>query len=202
MIGTGDQILKALKCCSFLVCIISYVSTVSAQELFYNTYSGGLQLDVAEDIVGTLDGGYLVTGWSENFNWAKSGLLIKVDSVGDVDWAKSYHGSNDLQLLKIKESPDGNYIVAGLYEEVIEASVYFYIMKITSLGDTLWTKTIGCGKETELTGLEVTSDKIIIGGSTSCYSSSSIAELNSTYLVMTNSLGEPNYGRGILYIDW
>jgi hypothetical protein len=182
---------------SLIVGFIIAVLPTFGQNIFYRTFTSGNGADVAQDIVETSDGGSLIVGWSENLHFKNAGLIIKVDSIGDLQWAKSYLGNQSSSFYKIIQSTDSNYIVAGLYESVDESS-YFYLMKIDQLGDTLWTRTVGCGKETELTGLELNGDRIVLGGSTDCYTdtSSGINILNSTYLVMTDLNGMPLYGRG------
>ncbi len=52
---------------------------------------GGSSDDVAEGIVKTYDGGYIVVGYTYSYtNGGRDAFLLKVDSTGNMQWAKSY----------------------------------------------------------------------------------------------------------------
>jgi uncharacterized delta-60 repeat protein len=75
---------------------------------------GGAGGDWAYFIQQTSDGGYIVTGDTKSFGVGKNDcLFIKLDSSGNVSWAKTYGGSNYEWPNSIQQTLDGGYIVAG-----------------------------------------------------------------------------------------
>ena len=67
---------------------------------------------------------------------------MKLDSAGNIVWAKTIGGSYDDIANSIIQSNDGGYVVAGMYS-FGERHSNFYVVKLDSSGNVLWTKTIG-----------------------------------------------------------
>lgn len=86
----------------------------------------------------TKDGGYVVIGstWFSELIW-----LIKIDSLGDTSWTKSFHnpfpmmGSTITSEGIIQTADNGYIIIGGLGYGDVAGGV---IIKTDSLGDTLW----------------------------------------------------------------
>ncbi len=146
--------------------------------------------DIASDDWGysvqqTADRGYIITGYTSlNGNDV---LLIKTDSLGEILWSKTYGGSNDDQGCSVKQTTDGGYIVVG-YTSSFGVGLYnVYLIKTTSNGDTLWTKTYGGNSVDFGLSVQQTIDGgYIIGGSSQSFTTGSI---EGAYLIKTNSLG-------------
>ena len=92
----------------------------SGHEEWTKTY-GWPGDDYAESIQQTSDGGYIVAGiiYSDagdiidgNYREDDYGI-IKLDSVGNKIWDKTYGGSNNDGATSIQQTSDGGYIVAG-----------------------------------------------------------------------------------------
>lgn len=99
----------------------------------------------------TPDGGYIIGGinqkqgnvsWDEQLPW-----LIKTDSVGNIEWDKTY-GSKDtlnLPIYDVTLTQDGGYAFVGGIgaEQFVSTATYLpWIVKVNGMGDTLWTRTI------------------------------------------------------------
>jgi len=69
--------------------------------------------------------------------------LIKTDSDGDTLWTKNYGGANDDRFVSIQQTADGGYVAVGFTESFGVDSIDIYIVKTDSIGNMLWTKTIG-----------------------------------------------------------
>jgi hypothetical protein len=77
---------------------------------------GGTSIDKAYSIKQTMDGGYILAGYSSsnsgdislNDYWA-----VKLDTAGGITWQKSLGGSGDDWANSIQQTTDGGYIVAG-----------------------------------------------------------------------------------------
>lgn len=81
---------------------------------------GGSLHDQANDVIQTIDGGYMVAGKSESTNGDVTGnhyyfdyWVAKLDTAGTLQWQKSLGGSSIDEGRSIFQSNDGGYIVAG-----------------------------------------------------------------------------------------
>jgi hypothetical protein len=86
-------------------------------EQWSNTF-GGLNNDggcyEASFARQTIDGGYIITGYTESFGAGqKDGYLIKTDANGVEEWNKTFGGSGDDQACSVQQTTDGGYVVIG-----------------------------------------------------------------------------------------
>jgi arginine repressor len=104
---------------------------------------GGSGNDYAYSIIQDLDGNYVVVGWGNSFGAGNNDIyVVKLDSSGNVVWTKTIGGSGDDGANSIIQSSDGAYVIAG-HTNSFSSSYDFYVVKIDSSGNVLWTKTIG-----------------------------------------------------------
>ena len=69
--------------------------------------------------------------------------LIKISPSGNQIWTKYYGGSNYESARSVKLCLDGGFILAG-HTALSDTSIAkIYLVKTNTIGDTLWTKTIG-----------------------------------------------------------
>ena len=81
--------------------------------IWQKTY-GGVNDDVAYAVQQTSDDGYIIAGQSSSFaNILGDMWVLKVKSNGDIDWQKTYGGSDSNSANFIRQISDGGYIVAG-----------------------------------------------------------------------------------------
>ncbi len=107
-----------------LIYIIVYATLIycaNSQDIQWQKSFGGTAKDRAFSIQLTSDGGYVVTGYSFSDdgdvveNQERSDLwVLKLDDLGDIEWKKSYGGSNWDESYAIQQANDGGYIIAGL----------------------------------------------------------------------------------------
>ena len=67
--------------------------------------------------------------------------LVKVDSLGNVQWNKTYEGQSIPISKYLIQTSDGNYAIAGEYVFTSQQKVGFWLAKLNPNGDTIWTKT-------------------------------------------------------------
>jgi uncharacterized delta-60 repeat protein len=104
---------------------------------------GGNGDDYAHSITQSSDGGYVVAGYTTSFGAGSYDFyVVKLDSSGNIIWTKTIGGSGDDQALSIIRSSDGNYVVAG-WTNSFGSNYDFYVVKLDSSGNIIWTKTIG-----------------------------------------------------------
>lgn len=98
----------------------------------------------------TPDGGYLMTGSNNTSGLSAGGmdiLLVKLDSLGDVEWAKIHGGPSHDFAEGVIVSPNGGYaIVATSYSYPVSGAAGdrdAVLLKVDSLGDFEWAKSYG-----------------------------------------------------------
>jgi hypothetical protein len=69
--------------------------------------------------------------------------LLKLDSLGDTLWSKTYFEEQCVEGLVIEELNDGGFIIAGLREASYGEFGKVLLLKTDSLGDTVWTRIYG-----------------------------------------------------------
>jgi len=105
---------------------------------------GGSRWDIANSIIQSSDGGYVVAGYTKSFgagDW--DFYVVKLDSSGNVLWTKTIGGSKGDGANSIVQSSDGGYVIAGWTESFGAGYEDIYVVKLDSSGNVVWTKTIG-----------------------------------------------------------
>ena len=126
----------------------------------------------SECIRQTLDGGYFIlaneydvsyNGNSENI------MLFRTNEFGDTIWTKRYGGNGIDNGEYFTETPDGGYLIVGSTESFGAGGSDVWLVKIDSIGNTEWTKTIGGPEDDYGKYVQVTSDSgyIVTGGTKS-----------------------------------
>ena len=83
-------------------------------EHFWSQTYGGTHHDVAWDVVETGDGGYALAGYTESFGaGGYDAWLVKTDSLGNMEWNKTYGGTHHDVAYGMVETGDGGYALAG-----------------------------------------------------------------------------------------
>lgn len=147
--------------------------------------------DVGYSVQQTLDGGFIVTGRTNNFGAGFSDVyLVKTDANGIPGWAKSYGGASYDQGQSIAQTSDSGFIIAGQTISFGAGNDDIYLIKTNSIGDTLWTKTIGDSGVNSANSIQSTFDGgFIITGTTSRIGSGII----NCFLMKIDSIGNINW---------
>ncbi|UCC40638.1 MAG: hypothetical protein JSV96_04110, partial [Candidatus Aminicenantes bacterium] len=134
-----------------------------------NTY-GGVSDDGATSIQQTEDGGYIVAGWTHSFGAEDGDLwILKLTSSGDIEWQRTYGGSEWESGGSIQETSVGGYIVSVRTESFGAGDRDLWILKLTSSGDIEWQRTYG-GRLNDGGGIQETSDGgYIVAGATESF---------------------------------
>ncbi len=145
---------------------------------------GGSEIDQLSTLNETSDNGYIMGGYSEsNISGDKtednSGLsdywVIKLDSVGNIEWQNTIGGHGYDVLSEVQETSDGGYILGGRSEspmsgdktEISQGSSDYWVVKLDITGAIQWQNTIGGNDYDFFTLLQQTSDDgYIVGGFT------------------------------------
>ena len=126
--------------------------------LWTRTY-GGIGDDEAWSVQQTIDGGYILAGFTASFGAGSFDFyLVKTDSLGSVVWAHTYGGSNGEYAFSVQQTIDGGYIVAGVTGSFCTGYDDFYLVKTDNRGDTLWTQTYGGSDQSRAYSVQLTMD--------------------------------------------
>jgi len=86
-------------------------------NFLWKTCFGGSQIDYGTSLKHTLDGGFIVSGISNstdgNLTLNNGGMdvwVLKLDSVGNLEWQKSFGGSSQEDSYSIIQTNDGGYV--------------------------------------------------------------------------------------------
>jgi hypothetical protein len=117
---------------------------------------GGTADDYAFDVQQTSDNGYIVAGSTESNDFQVSGnhgyedaWIVKLSGTGELQWQKTFGGTDDDRPYCIRQISDGNYIFAGQTWSadgditLNQGWTDGWIVKISDSGSLLWQKTIG-----------------------------------------------------------
>lgn len=109
----------------------SYASPISQQ---WNKTYGGISIDVSTDIYQTLDGGYILAGFTDSFGVSIAGfgiLAVKLNSNGEIQWQKVYKANNYFDIVNtFMQTEDGGYILAGYTFPFSSSTAMALILKL------------------------------------------------------------------------
>lgn len=143
---------------------------------------GGNNTDRLKSVRQTADGGYICGGESSsNQTFDKNegcwgGLdywVVKLDSVGAIEWQNTIGGTQDDRLYSVCQSADGGYLVGGSSKSGISGKKTepnlgaedYWIVKLNSNGAIQWQNTIGGSGWDEIHAIEQTNDEgFVLGG--------------------------------------
>ena len=109
-------------------------------KTFYVT--GGLpNLNYPYCIQQTVDSGYIVAGIT--YGAGMDMYVLKIDSSGITQWAKTYSGTSNDYAMSIQQTSDGGYIMGGWSQSW--SGFHSTVLRLDAVGDTLWTKIFNGG---------------------------------------------------------
>lgn len=106
---------------------------------------GGYGSDGAWSVSQTLDGGYILAGWtfSHGGGYLGNAWLVKTGTDGEIDWHAPFGGSGADRGYAVSETADGGYIMAG-YTDSFGAGLYdLYLVKTDAGGTQEWSEPFG-----------------------------------------------------------
>jgi hypothetical protein len=110
---------------------------------FAKTY-GGTGSDRAYSVQQTSDGGYIVAGYTYSLGVDSGDIfLIKTDANGNLQWAKTYRGTDWEEAYSVQQTYDGGYIVAGWTSSFGAGYYDIFLIKTDANGNLQWAKTYG-----------------------------------------------------------
>lgn len=127
----------------FLSLLFAFVLNAQPPLKFYCRY-GGNGYDFGYDVKQTFDGGYIVVGSTSSFGQGNTDLyLLKLDSMGQVKYQKSFGGYNNEIGKSIVQLADSSFVITGYTSSSGVGGYDMYLLKTDALGNLIWQKTIG-----------------------------------------------------------
>jgi hypothetical protein len=144
---------------------------------------GGSQNDLLFSLQQTIDGGYILGGYSasgisgdktEASQGGDDFWVVKIDENGVKVWDKTFGGNDVERLFSLQQTTDGGYIlggeslsgISGDKTETSRGNFDFWVVKINVAGTKEWDKTFGGNENERLYSLQQTADGAgyILGG--------------------------------------
>jgi hypothetical protein len=140
----------------FISCIA--LQTGWAQVEFQRSF-GGMKKENSYQVLQTSDKGYFSLGSTESFGLGKSDIyLIKMDSMGNLKWSKTYGGAGNDYGHSMVKAKDGSYAILGHGSSFSKDYNDLCLIKINEEGTVLWSKAYGLDASDYSNSIEVTSD--------------------------------------------
>lgn len=107
----------------------------SSGDIIWTKTFGNQGADIANSIISSSDGSFVIAGYSESFAGAdKNVLLMKIDIDGNLVWARSLDSFPVMDFAySVTQAIDGGYILTGYRS--LSKNKYVYIIKTDPNGD-------------------------------------------------------------------
>ncbi|WP_339889054.1 hypothetical protein [uncultured Flavobacterium sp.] len=146
----------------------------------WDKYFGGTQNDRVFDVVEANDGGFVMVGYSESSDFDANDnhgsydyWAVKVNSVGELVWKKSYGGSELDQAYGIVKNINNTYLITGTSNSLDgdissnKGANDVWIISIDDYGRLLWNKSFGgTGFDTSNSIRMISNGNFLISGHT------------------------------------
>ncbi len=111
---------------------------------------GGSEGEFGRSIEQTFDGGYILTGATESNdgdvgsnNGSRDFWVVKIDSLGSIEWEQNYGGFYWDFPESIKQTPDLGYVVLGITRISNSVKLDYQVYKLDANGNIEWQKRYG-----------------------------------------------------------
>ena len=156
-------------------------STPQAPDIVVDfiTTLGGSKNESAQAVVNTTDGGYAVLGHAQSMNGDVTNKsnesydywVLKFDTTNQLQWQKTYGGSDDDRGSDLIQTSDGGYAVIGKSKsddlDVSENAGFddFWVSKLDSSGSISWEYTFGfAGSDTPYSIIQTNDNGYLLSG--------------------------------------
>ncbi len=110
----------------------------SSGDLLWQRAYGGPALDLAQSIVQTADGGYIVAGSSQSWTTRLMIWVLKLAPDGSVQWQRLF-AAHSTFAHTIRTTADGGYVIAGSYKDCpVGCGWNPLLLRLDAAGQILW----------------------------------------------------------------
>lgn len=180
------------------------IKTDGEGNLIWSKTYGSTIEEVGMAIASSVDGGFVITGWTGSYqsnssDWVNV-LVLKTDANGNALWQKTFDAA-DIGLA-ITSTSDGGCLVGTNYNTATVLSEHAHLIKLDAEGNLVWQK-IGISDVFSIYSVRQTTDGGYILGASGF---DNFGNQKSIYLVKTDNAGEVqwingghDYVNGVLY---
>jgi len=152
---------------SFFLLLLS-AHLANAQMAFQKTYGDSIN-QASNDVIKTLDGGYLLTGVTSPVGFNDPDVyVVKTDSAGILEWAYSLGNMHDDEGTSAIQLADSSYIITGPTVQVFLINADIYLIHLDKNGTRISDYVFGTNYDYDMPSAIIsTSDNgFLIGGMT------------------------------------
>jgi hypothetical protein len=174
---------------SIVLVSLAWVSyqTAHAQNVIWSTNYGGVYTEEAYSGVRTSDGGFAILGSTYSFGAGDHDIyLLRLDSLGDTLWSKTYGGPATEYGYDIQRTGDSGFIVVGITYSYGAGNGDVWLT-----GGVVWSRTYGGTGKDVGRSVRAFSNGFIVGGGTNSFGYG----YDDFYLIRTNSSGDALWTR-------
>jgi hypothetical protein len=161
---------------------------------------GGPSEEECRTVLESSNGGFVLTGTTKSSGAGGEDLLVvKLDSSGNLIWAKTLGGQNDERWGRAVETSDKGIAIVGWTNSVGAYDQNLLLTKVDSSGNHLWTRILGGSDEDRGYAVTEASDGgLVVTGYTLSYGAGNedllLTKFDATgHHLWTKVLGGPNY---------
>ncbi len=131
---------------------------------------GGIENDILSSLQQTNDGGYILSCDTLSFASSEDIWILKLNSVGDIEWQRTFGGIYEERAGSVHQTNDGGYILAGMTQSFGAGGEDIWIIKLSALGNIEWQQAYGGTGEDSACSIQQTADGgYVVGGTTSSF---------------------------------
>jgi hypothetical protein len=160
---------------------------------FYRVYAIAYNNGISS-VQQTSDGGYVLAGWTNFWSGGNNfdAFIIKTNASGNVQWAKTYGGTNNDSAYSVQQTSDGGYILAGVTYSFGTGGGDAFLIKTDANGNVQWAKTYGgAGIDKFIRVLQTSDGGYIAVGHTSSFGAGGY----DVFLVKTDANGNVQWAK-------
>ncbi|HNP48245.1 MAG TPA: T9SS type A sorting domain-containing protein [Bacteroidia bacterium] len=169
--------------------------TDPAGNILWTKLYGDSLWEELESVNIALDGGLISCGSTTTFGAGKYDILaMKTSAQGNIEWAYAYGGAEIDASYGVLCNSDSTFTISGYtnsygygHQQRGDDSTNIFLMRINSLGDTLWMRTYGDGLQDEAYRCSAANDGgYLVSGFTTNYTFQDSAQM---MMIKTDSVG-------------
>ena len=158
---------------------------------------GGTKNETAQSVIKTLDGGYVIAGFTQSnddditdkLNESYDYWVVKFDTNHELQWSKTYGGINDDRGQSIVQTVDGGFFITGISKSndgditTNYGSNDYWVAKLDVNGTIVWEKSFGFpGTDQAFSAIQTSDAGYLIIGTLDVSSSSQQGNDRSSFL--------------------
>ncbi len=168
--------------------LVVYFLLTQSPEIKWGRVYGGPGDDYGRCVLECIDKGYIAVGSTNSSgNGGFDVYIIKTDSLGFLEWSRTYGGVEDDYGYAICPAQNNCYLVVGATNSSGSGLSDIFVIKINENGDSVWARTYGDSmQEIGYSITETRDNNYLITGTTSSYGAGGI----DVYTIKIDTLGE------------